>query len=117
MLITRSLGLGSLTGREKPEQAQMELKYIGVGVARTTKEKGQGSWRKMDTGLFLRRGEWAQPEPEAEAGERVEYAQDGFPGRQGEGRRGRLQFRGRPGWIGEGAERGYPGPKRGGGLL
>lgn len=34
MLITRSLGLGSLTGRENPEQVQMELKYIGVGVAR-----------------------------------------------------------------------------------
>lgn len=48
-----------------PSRAEKNLnrpQYVGVGVARTAKEKGQGSRRKMDTGLFLRseRSGWSQ---------------------------------------------------------
>lgn len=64
----------------RAEKNLNRYQYVGVGVARTAKEKGQGSWRKMDTGLYQKRQEWVEPEPEAEAWNRVEYAQDGFPG-------------------------------------
>lgn len=77
MLITRSLGLGSLTGREKPEQAPVRRGGSGQD---SQGERPRQLEKDGHRTLYQKRQEWVEPEPEAEAWNRVEYAQDGFPG-------------------------------------